>query len=285
MLQRYYRLAGVCFRVQISKEWTWSDEGFLAQYAAQPGPWDHECVLHIVEELDPPLGEQCYKDPSTRVFQLPDAHLRYKGAVDGSLAGAYMRILRKGSRSDVQIKKSAIPYGITSRLVVSCLEAVHHITAAGGFLLHASWIRYRGKAVLFTGPSGIGKSTQAALWERLRGAELINGDRAAVFPTDQGVQVRGIPFCGSSGVNRNETMPLAAIVSLEQAKQTAISRLTGVKAFRQIWEGCSVNVWNAEDLQIATQSVMEVIGAVPVYHLGCTPDESAVLALEKEGVV
>lgn len=285
MLQRYYEIAGIRFLFHVPRQWIWSDEGFLSGYAAEPGPYDHECFLSIVDTLDDPAGEPVYKDPSTRVFRTDEGQIRYKGAVDLSLAGAYIRILRQGNRSDVQILKSAIPRGTTSKLAVNCLEAVHHITARGGFLLHASWICYKGKAILFTGPSGIGKSTQAALWEKLRGAEVINGDRAAVFPTGNGAQVRGTPFCGSSGINKNQTMPLAAVVYLTQAKQTTISRLTGVRAFYRIWEGCSMNVWNPSDIEICTQSVTDIVTGIPVFHLACTPDESAVLALEKEGVL
>jgi hypothetical protein len=60
-----------------------------------------------------------------------------------------------------------------------------------------------------------------------------------------------------------------------------IQTLTGVNAFRRIWEGCSLNVWNSEDLEICAQTVSDVIAAVPVFHLLCTPDETAVNALEQ----
>ena len=280
MAERFYQLGGIRFRVQLPEEYPLPEQGRLTGFAAEPGEWDRECILTPVEELAPPEGELCFQAPDTRVYCYGDVHLRYRGAVEQSLAGAYLRIRRQGNRSDVQFKRSAVPKGLTSGLVISCLESTHQINAAGGFILHASWIRYRDRGILFTGPSGIGKSTQAALWERLRRAELINGDRASVFPTGEGVDLRGIPFCGSSGVTKNVTMPLAAVVYLTQAPETTITRLRGARAFQRIWEGCSVNVWNQQDMESCTQSVMDVVAAVPVFHLACTPDESAVLALE-----
>ena len=284
MQQRYYELAGIRFCIQAPDGVLWPLSDRLANFLAQPGPCDLECTLSLVEALDQPMGELCYQDPSTKVFLAPGVHLRYKGAVQTASNGGYMRILRSGSHSDVQILASAIPKGLTSEVIISCMEAIHHITAAGGFLLHASWIRYRDKAILFTAPSGVGKSTQAALWEQFRGAELINGDRAAVFPTESGIQVRGIPFCGTSGVNKNVTLPLAAIVCLSQAPVTTISRLTGARAFRQLWEGCCINTWNPEDMEQCAQAVSDTVSHIPVFYLACTPDESAVLALEQEGV-
>ena len=70
------------------------------------------------------------------------------------------------------------------------------------------------------------------------------------------------------------------MVYLTQAPQNTVTRLNGVKAFRNIWEGCSVHIWNREDVAKATDAVQRLIAAVPVYHLACTPDEAAVSALE-----
>ena len=284
MTERFYELAGIRARVLLPKDCLVVSSGILADYVAEPGSWDLECVFSVVDTLSEPEGELIYHVPSRKIFRTPEAELRYRGSVAQSLEGAYMRIVRRGNRNEVQIKASAIPMGITDDVILSSMEPVHLIAETGGFLLHASWIQYQGKAILFTGPSGIGKSTQAALWERLRGAELINGDRVAVFPVPGGAQVRGIPYCGSSRVNKNRTMPLAAVVCLSQAPENRITRLRGTKAFRQIWEGCSVDLWNQSDISRGTQAVVDTVSAVPVFWLDCTPDERAVITLEKEGL-
>jgi hypothetical protein len=285
MTEYFYNLAGIRYRFLIPADSVWDSVRTLAGYAAQPGPWDVECVLSITRELDAPEGERCFHTSSIQVYLTEDSEICYHGSVASTLDGAFLRLERRGMNAQIQLKASCIPKGITDDVILLCMQAVHHISRAGGFLLHASWIRYKGKGILFTGPSGIGKSTQAALWEQLRGAELINGDRAAIFPTAGGAEIRGIPFCGSSRVNKNETMPLAAVVVLTQAPENSITRLSGLRAFRQIWEGCSVNLWNQEDIARGTQAVVDAVSAVPVFHLACTPDERAVLTLEKEVVI
>ena len=58
--------------------------------------------------------------------------------------------------------------------------------------------------------------------------------------------------------------------------------LRGYEAFSRIWEGISVNTWDREDMEKATDTVMEVAKRIPVYHMPCTPDEAAVEALEQE---
>ena len=284
MTEQFYELAGIRFRFLIPKACPWDSYRYLSGYMTQPGPWDVECVLSTPETLSEPTGVKCFHIPAFQVFLDGDREIICHGAVEYTLEGAYLRIERQGRSCQIQLKASSFPKGITDDIILTCMQVVHNITEHGGFLLHASWIKYRDKAILFTGPSGVGKSTQAALWETLRGAELINGDRAAIFPVPGGAEVRGIPYCGSSQINKNQTMPLAAVVYLTQAPENSITRLTGLKAFRQVWEGCSINLWNQAAIAKGTQSVIDTVSAVPVFHLACTPDERAVLTLEKEGL-
>ena len=56
-------------------------------------------------------------------------------------------------------------------------------------------IAFQNKAILFSAPSGTGKSTQADLWQKyVRGVEIINGDRAIIGIEDNGVKAYGLPF-------------------------------------------------------------------------------------------
>jgi hypothetical protein len=258
------------------------DDGVLTAFRTEGVPPDHILDIVVTEFLLPPVGECVYTQPNIRVYRDGEVQIRYEGAVENGLDGAYMRIAREGNYSAVQVKRQAIRDRITAKLVLNALEAEHQIVRRGGFLLHSSYICCHGKAILFTAPSGTGKSTQADLWCQLRGARLLNGDRAAVMKEADGVVVRGVPFAGSSGVLENESFPLVAIVYLSQAPKTRITSLTGVRAFRSVWEGCSVNVWDSKDLSDCTESVLHLIQKIPVYHLACTPDVSAVEALEQK---
>ena len=92
----------------------------------------------------------------------------------------------------------------------------------------------------------------------------------------------GIPFAGSSTYCKNRSLPIEAIVHLGQAPVTTIRRMRGYESFCRIWEGVSVNTWDKEDVELVSDVVQKVAEQIPVFHMPCTPDESAVIVLEQE---
>ena len=151
----------------------------------------------------------------------------------------------------------------------------------GGVVLHSSYIiTQRGEALLFSAPSGTGKSTQAELWRSYAGAKVINGDRALV-KAENGVTANGILFSGTSGISENITAPLRAIVLLRQSEKNEIRSVSGKEAFMRLLPQCSYYPDEEENLRFVTGILAEIISAVPVYDFGCVPDESAVSALSE----
>ena len=152
-----------------------------------------------------------------------------------------------------------------------------------GLLLHASLIKYADSGIAFTGPSGIGKSTQADLWEQAFGAEILNGDRAALRKTPDGWVCYGSPYAGTSGIYKNENAPLKAIVILRQAPQNSLRPIGFSEAFPLIWPELSLRRWDADFVEKAMELCGALLADVPVYLLECLPEESAAKLL-KEGL-
>ncbi|MGE5405188.1 MAG: hypothetical protein ACM3PP_09615, partial [Candidatus Saccharibacteria bacterium] len=78
----------------------------------------------------------------------------------------------------------------------NCL--LHH----DGIVVHASSIKWRGKGLLFTAPSGTGKSTHVRLWQKYMGdeVEVLNDDTPAIKFVDGKPFVFGTPWGGSTNV-------------------------------------------------------------------------------------
>lgn len=152
----------------------------------------------------------------------------------------------------------------------------------GRLLLHSSFIETSQDAVLFTAPSGTGKSTQADLWKQYKSASIINGDRAGLWKEKGIWMAGGVPWCGTSGICINREMPLKAVVIVRQGKRNELIDVRmGVK-FRALMEQTTINPWNKE-MYINTQNqLLDLCQSIPVYWLSCLPDQEAVDILAKE---
>lgn len=279
-MERHYRFAGVEIAVSMPEKYFYTNEYHLAPFAVERTADPHRFQFTLADKLDPPAGDLLIDTPGFRIYHAEGERTRYIGTVSSSWEGAYIRASHRGKEHAVQVKTGAVMERIGTKTVLNSIEVEHLTAQAGGFVFHCSYIIRDGNAILFTAPSETGKSTQAELWRKLRGAEIINGDRAAVRIVDGCAVAEGIPFAGSSSYCLNRSAPIEAVVYLGQAPATAIRRMRGYEAFARIWEGCSVSTWDREDVSLVSAAVQRLAERVPVYHLTCTPDESAVIALE-----
>lgn len=147
-------------------------------------------------------------------------------------------------------------------------------------IFHASYIGHDGRAILFTAPSQTGKSTQAELWRVHRGAQVINGDKAGVRLAGPPM-AHGVPFSGTSGICHNISLPLEAVVVLSQAPVNTVRRLSPSEAVAALCGNVFVDHYIPEEWQLALSLLLDLVAAVPVYALACTPDVRAVEALEQ----
>ena len=147
-------------------------------------------------------------------------------------------------------------------------------------ILHASYIDAGGYAVLFTGPSNIGKSTQANLWKENAGARIVNGDRALLRCRQGRWHAFGYPCCGTSGICVNRTLPIGAIVVLEQAGENEVLPLSLSQKIRHLVSATEIYAWEQRELDLAFSMAEQIATQVPVVKLRCRPDADAVSVLK-----
>lgn len=93
--------------------------------------------------------------------------------------------------------------------------------------IHSSTIECEGRAVLFLGESGTGKSTHTRLWqEHIPGARLLNDDSPIIRMYQGQATAFGSPWSGKTPCYRNISRPIAGIVRLSQAPANEITRLS-----------------------------------------------------------
>lgn len=148
-------------------------------------------------------------------------------------------------------------------------------------ILHASLVKTIFGGILFSGISGIGKSTQADLWCKHAGALLLNGDRPIVGKEDGVWKAYGSPYAGSSKCYKKENCSVRTIVMLGQSETCNLRKLDKKEAFRKLYRQTTVNIWDAEFVEKVVAIESNLVEEIPVYELNCTPDVKAVQILWK----
>jgi hypothetical protein len=93
----------------------------------------------------------------------------------------------------------------------------------GGFLIHACGAVVNGRAFVFAGHSGDGKTTLSRLLAD-EGVELLSDERIAICETENGFVAHGTPWAGEGEVVSSARFPLGGVFVLRKA---ATHRLTG----------------------------------------------------------
>ena len=141
---------------------------------------------------------------------------------------------------------------------------------------HSSLIQWQEKGIMFLGPSGIGKTTQAELWERYQDAEIINGDLVFVQETDHDFLGWGTPWHGSSPYCLNKSVHVAALVVLKQGKENRIRKLQGFEMASEVGKHLFYPNWVENGMTLALDILNHLLSQVPVYELTNKADEESV---------
>jgi len=169
--------------------------------------------------------------------------------------GAVLRALSSGIRFDGVKNQYALDSLLRVFLSWKLLE--HQ-----GFLLHAATVTRHGKAYLFTGKSGAGKSTVATLSPE--GSVLT--DEISLLRREQGVwRAYGTPFWGEfKAAGSNSSAPVAGIFRLLQAAENRVEALRPMAILRALLPNVlffSADAQaNRQLLEIVSQASTEIAG-------------------------
>ena len=185
-----------------------------------------------------------------------------------------------GNRITASMNRRVIPNLTVGRLMY-LIGASDLFLQKDAFVLHASYIVREGKALLFSAPSGTGKSTQADLWNQYRGCEIVNGDRVIISRENGQFMAHGAYVAGSSGICRNVTAPLGNIVLLEQAPVCVKKTLTVSEMLKRLLCECSFDIHDLSQYAKMLELMSDLLGSIPVIAYRCTKGPEAVDILEK----
>jgi hypothetical protein len=166
------------------------------------------------------------------------------------------------------IRQTANPYSIDSVLrIVHTIELVQR----GGFLLHSASAIRNGKAFLFAGVSGAGKTTISRLAPA--DATLLTDEISYVRKQNGNYIAYGTPFTGELAmIGENTLASVAALYLLAQGKENRVDAVGFAEAGRELLANMLFFADDQELVHQAFQSACDFAERVPVKRLTFVPD-------------
>lgn len=158
----------------------------------------------------------------------------------------------------------------------SVLRVLHSLLLArrGGLLIHAVSALRDGRAVLFAGVSGRGRTTVSSLAPH--GIELLTDEISYVRLCENGYVAFGTPFSGEPQESgENLRAPLAAIYFFQKGMVNKIERLGPSEAAGALLPNVLFFAHEPEVVTPVFESACDLVLRVPTYRLTFYPDSSA----------
>jgi hypothetical protein len=169
-----------------------------------------------------------------------------------------------------RIQQTINPYSLDC-----VLRIVHTLLLArkGGFLLHASSAIRNGRAFLFSGVSGAGKTTMVRLAPP--DAALLTDEISYVTKQQGRYTAVGTPFYGElARVGENLKAPIEALYLLAKGPENKIEPITGTDAVRGLLENILFFARDPEFVKLVFESACDFVNHVPVRRLTFAPTSS-----------
>ena len=281
MANSYYKVAQHIFMVAMSE-----DEKGIALPSYEPfvmengGEEDMLFSLTIDDAFYPSEKGELIGD-----FECGAADFGVYRLTDGSYqmlisppGGAYCGLLQTAPDFRVATIATRGEDGLRTFAVNNALMLMYAFAAAdkGTLLVHSSVIKNKGRGYLFLGKSGTGKSTHSSLWlKHIEGSELLNDDNPVIRIYPDEIVVFGSPWSGKTPCYKNDSAPIGAFVQIKQEPENHIQRNRPLQAFAVLLPSMSAMKWDKYIYSNICNSVGSLIERVPLYTLGCRPDQEA----------
>jgi len=150
---------------------------------------------------------------------------------------------------------------------------MHYMTLkTDAVMMHASCAYDGKKGRIFTGFSGVGKSTMSKLWSEA-GNGIVNDDRIIIRKEANGYMVYNTPMYYK---DRPKQAPLNSIFLISHSPENKIQKLTGAQAISNVMAFSIQNNFDKQFIQNRLNFFSDLCSAISVYKLGFVPNESVV---------
>ncbi|MCC5934563.1 MAG: hypothetical protein JJU35_09940 [Balneolales bacterium] len=139
--------------------------------------------------------------------------------------------------------------------------------------VHASAVCDGDKGRVFTGVSGVGKSTISNTWHKA-GYSLINDDRLMIRKNKEGRWIiHNTPMVYPQAP---ASVPLHSVFLLKQAPAYSLTPLRGAESVSRVLSNCIIQGFDRDFLQHHLRTVLDMLSETPVYEFGNLPEPGVI---------
>lgn len=151
-----------------------------------------------------------------------------------------------------------------------------YLATHAGSLHHCACAIHNGKAYLFAGRSGVGKSTMSRLLDASGSFQVIGDDRTVVRRDGNTFTAYGTPWPSSAGFAENAHAPLGGIFFLHQSKTNRVEPISSGTAFKQLLPVSDIPWYDQPLMDGILKYCEQLAESVPVWDVHFRPDQDIV---------
>ncbi len=153
----------------------------------------------------------------------------------------------------------------------------YYLQQYGRIVVHSASFVYHDAVWLFSAPSGTGKSTHVELWKK-NGVKVqdFNGDLCVCYIDESGkAMAAGIPWCGTSDIYVNRTVPLGGIFFLQRSCTDLAVSLNKLQGTIHLLARCVTPCWTKAQADLNATIAEKIASKAHLALLYCTKEDSA----------
>ncbi len=161
------------------------------------------------------------------------------------------------------------------------LLMVHLLSQGRGIEVHGCGVLdARGRALVFAGQSGAGKSTIARLWAARAGVTVLSDERVVLRTDADRLMAYGTPWHGDALLASPARGELAGLFFLHHATEHAAARTGGSRAVAQLVSCLFLPFYDREATARTLAAADRVVSATDCFDLRFAPDPSVIDMIE-----
>ena len=169
-MHRLFKLGGFCFAADHPDTLVFPPN-FLRFETKDVQP-AYFYTLRFVKSIPNPVGVCTAVREDLIVYRDGEKETRLLG-IQGMLGFYALYRELDDTHAEVMIAEDCRGCLVFDPVFASLFALERRMLQKDSFILHSAYIRHRGRAILFSAPSGTGKSTQASLWAQYAGAAFL----------------------------------------------------------------------------------------------------------------